>query len=534
VAYESPDEVLISLASLPPTRRQLTLVLFFGVLLFIAFLTVAPFAQTALPEFTAFVPSVSAVMSINDLITSLLLYSQSSIARSKSLLVLASGYLFTALIIIPHALTFPGAFTPAGLLGANQQTAAWLFFAAHFVFPTTLIGYARLKDADRANAPRLSSSKSAIRTSVAVVVGFACVLTLVTTAGNQYLPALLSDRTHAFRGYLIMINSSIIAITIIALVELWTRRRAVLDYWLMLVSVALILEEACFSLSAIRFTLGYYAGRVFWLITSIIVLLLLLEEMARLYARLARSNSLLERERDNKLSNARAITASIAHEVKQPLTAIIASAGAALQYVGKSPPDQAKAQSALDRITREAHRTSDVFDGIRALFERGDQKLEPIDVNGIIGEALESVRGELMDHGIASLPKFASVPLLAGRRNQLQQVVLNLIHNAIEAMQTVTGRKRLLRVTTEKRGQEDIAIVVEDSGPGISPAQLDGIFSAFVTTKTHGMGLGLAICRQIVEHHGGRLAASSDGISGAQFEVVLPIRSADSTNPDGG
>jgi len=168
-----------------------------------------------------------------------------------------------------------------------------------------------------------------------------------------------------------------------------------------------------------------------------------------------------------------------------------------------------------------------VFDGIHALFKRGDQKREPIDLNEIVISALESLRAELMDHGIATLRELGDLPLVEGRRNQLQQVVFNLVRNAFEAMQITANGKRVLRVTTERRGNAAVAIVVEDSGPGINPAQLESIFSAFVTTKSNGMGLGLAICRQIVEYHGGKLFASSGSSGGAQFQVVLPIGPTD-------
>jgi signal transduction histidine kinase len=298
----------------------------------------------------------------------------------------------------------------------------------------------------------------------------------------------------------------------------------VLDYWLMLVCVVLIQEQVLISLSTGRFSLGFYAIRVFWLITSIVVLILLLQETTGLYARLARSYVLLEHERSSKLLSAQAITASIAHEVRQPLTAIVASSGAALQYLRKASPDHENIRQALNRMISESHRTSAVFDSIRALSGRADQEREAVDVNEVISVVLQSVDAELMADGVATLLDLAELPLVDCHRNQLQQVVFNLVQNALDAMQTVAGRKRMLWVRTECRGGTAVAIVVEDSGPGISPAQLDSVFTAFVTTKPHGMGLGLAICRQIVEHHGGELVASSDGNSGAQFQVVLPIR----------
>jgi signal transduction histidine kinase len=352
--------------------------------------------------------------------------------------------------------------------------------------------------------------------------------TLVIIAGDQYLPAIMADRMHPVIAYFLVINVSIIAVAVIALVELWTRTRTMLDYWLMLICVVLIQEQVLVSLTTGR-ALGFYAIRVFWFITSIVVLILLLQETTRLYARLAHSCALLERERDNKLLNAQAIIASIAHEVRQPLATIVTSGGAALQHLKKASPDYEEIKQSLNRMIRQGHRTSEVFDGIRSLFGRAYQEREAVDVTEIVRDALESLGRELIDNGIATSRELAELPLLDCHRNQMQQVVYNLVQNALDAMQAVTGRKRVLRVRTERRDGTAVAIVIEDSGPGIDPSQVDRIFSAFVTTKSHGMGLGLAICRKIVEHHGDQLVASSEGITGAPFQVVLPVRPSKST-----
>ena len=518
------DETVISVANLPAGLRERRLVLVVAVLLFLAFAALLPFVGTPLPEFNAFIPSFAVAIFINDLIASVLLYAQYSIAPSRSLLVLASGYLFTALIVIPHALTFPGAFTPTGLIGASWQSAAWLFFISHFVSSAVLLAYARLKDVDRANPLRPSSARPAIGVSAAIVVASVSGLTLAIIAGDQYLPAIMVDRTHHVIAYFLVINGLIIAVTVTALVELWARRRTMLDYWLMLICVVLIQEQVLVSLTTGRFALGFYAIRVFWFITSIVVLILLLQETTRLYARLAHSYALLERERDNKLLNAQAIIASIAHEVRQPLATIVTSGDTALQHLKNASPDYEEIKQSLNRVIRQGHRTSEVFDGIRSLFGRAHQKREAVDVNEIVCDVLESVGRELIDNRIATSRELAELPLLDCHRNQMQQVVYNLVQNALDAMQTVMDRKRVLRVRTERRGGTEVAIVIEDSGPGIDPSQVDRIFSAFVTTKSHGMGLGLAICRQIVEHHGGQLVASSDGMTGALFQVVLPVR----------
>jgi signal transduction histidine kinase len=240
-------------------------------------------------------------------------------------------------------------------------------------------------------------------------------------------------------------------------------------------------------------------------------------------ARLARINVMLERERHNKLMNAQAITASIAHEVRQPLAAIATNGGAALRFLAMSPPNYAEVQAAAERIIRDTHRTSEVFDGIRALFREVDQGRVPVDVNATILEALSSLAEELKSHSVVVQRELAAdLPPIDGHHGQLLQVVSNLVNNAIEAMNTTPERNRVLRVRTQLREPSSLVVEVQDSGPGIAREKMEGIFGAFFTTKAQGMGLGLAICRMIIEHHGGQLTASSDGNSGALFKFVLP------------
>ena len=254
------------------------------------------------------------------------------------------------------------------------------------------------------------------------------------------------------------------------------------------------------------------------------VLAALFAERKESETRLTRANMMLERERDNKLMNAQAITGAIAHEVRQPLAAIVTNASAALRWLARSPPNHDELRAALDRIHSEGHRTSEVFDAIRALFRKSDQGRQRTDVNEIVVEVLQSLREELKDHEVDSRPKLTALPAIVdGHRGQLREVILNLIQNALEAMDTKTDQSRVLRVTTGLHGRDAIAVAVEDLGPGIDPQKLDGIFTAFLTTKSQGMGLGLAICRMIVEQHGGQLTASSDGKNGALFQFVLPI-----------
>jgi PAS domain S-box-containing protein len=231
----------------------------------------------------------------------------------------------------------------------------------------------------------------------------------------------------------------------------------------------------------------------------------------------------LEGERNNKLMNIEVVMASIAHEVRQPLAAIAINGSAALRFLDRAPLDIDEVRGILNGMIGDCHRVSEVFDTIRALFQRADQKREPAVINEIVLDVLQSMREELTDHGVTTETDLApALQRVDSHRNQLRQVITNLIHNAIEAMDKTMDRSRVLRVTTKSHGAGAIIVAVEDSGPGIDPMRLDSIFEPFITTKPDGMGLGLAICRMIVDRHGGNLSALSDGKIGARFQLVLP------------
>ena len=256
----------------------------------------------------------------------------------------------------------------------------------------------------------------------------------------------------------------------------------------------------------------------------------LIAELRQRTEELGRSLTDLQRERDNKLMNLEAMAASIAHEVRQPLSAIATSGNAALRFLGRTPPDHKEVRSSLSRIISNSHRASQVFDNIRALFGKVDKEHELIDMNEIVLEVLHTLRGELKDRVITVRTELTSqLPLVMGHRGQLHEVLLNLVRNAIEAMDAIKDTRRVLQARTERHdGRAEIVVAIEDSGPGIDPEKLDGIFDAFVSTKPQGMGLGLAICRMIIDRHGGQLSASSGKRRGAVFQFILPRQSVDS------
>jgi two-component system, NtrC family, sensor kinase len=252
----------------------------------------------------------------------------------------------------------------------------------------------------------------------------------------------------------------------------------------------------------------------------------LIAELRQRTDQLGRSVAELQRERNNKLMNLEAMAASISHEVRQPLAAIAMHSRAGSRFLRQTPPNLERIQSNLDAITRDSHRASEVFDNIRALFGKGDAGYEPVDVNELIRGVISTVQGDLDDHGILTSVRLSEdLPKITGHKGQLEEVLLNLVRNAMEAMQTDKNDHRVLQVSSYPGGDK-IIVAVEDSGPGIDPNHAESIFDAFVTTKSQGMGLGLALCRMIIVRHSGELTASPAHPRGSIFRIGLPILAA--------
>ena len=318
-----------------------------------------------------------------------MLFSQFWIYQSRALLALACGYLFTALIIIPHALTFPGAFSKTGLLNAGLQTTAWLYWLWHFALPLALLVYAWLKNEKHEQRVGQASPLIAVAASVSFVFALVCGLIWITTAGDEFMPRLFQDSVH-INPLNHRVGEATLLICAVALAVLWFRRSSVLDQWLMVVALAAISELVLpLRLSAAASVSGFYAGRMFSLVTSTTVLIVLLVETARLYSRVAHTNLMLQRERKNKLMNLEAVVASISHEVKQPLAAISANGAALLRFLSWTPPNLEEARSAANGIIAADHSVVEVLDSIRALFGRSETAQEPVDLNklalGVLG-----------------------------------------------------------------------------------------------------------------------------------------------------
>jgi signal transduction histidine kinase len=273
-----------------------------------------------------------------------------------------------------------------------------------------------------------------------------------------------------------------------------------------------------------RFSVGWYASRIYTLTASIVVLLVLLSETTALYANLARSVMRQRGEREERQTAMDAMAASIAHEINQPLAAMVTNANAAVRWLTSATPDLDEARAALRHIVDDGHRASEVIGGIRSMFKKGAHGRLLFEINDLVREILTMVELDLRNHRVSVTTDLRNgLPRLLADRGQLQQVFFNLTMNAIEAMGSVTDRARVLRISSDIIHEPPgIAVAVEDSGTGIKDVDKDRIFEPFFTRKSTGTGIGLTICRSIIESHGGSLRVSAGKPYGTIFQVTLP------------
>jgi signal transduction histidine kinase len=526
-----PEEQRFILSSLPPGAAQKRLALAVVLALVAAFfITAWPLSSLQLPRVDAFVPAYVAAMFVNDTITAVLLYAQYSILRSRGLLVIASGYLFTALSLIPWILAFPGVLAPLGLIGGLQSTA-WLYTLWHGGFSVFVIAYALSKDSDPAEGMRRGSARAAIMWSIALTAALVGGATLLVTAGDALLPRLMIDAVHLSTLWFDAAGCMAF-LSVLALLVLWLRRRSVLDLWLMVVMCAFVIEICLISFPVpVRFSVGWYAGRVYGLVSGSIVLFVLLYEITTLYARMLRAVLGRRREREARLLTGNAIAATIAHEINQPLSGMVTNADAGLRWLDRPTPDLDEAKAAFTRIADDGQRAGAVIASIRASFKKEVPKRDSLDVNDLIGDAIALTRGNLQKHRVmVQAEPNPQSPRVRGDRIQLQQVLVNLITNAIDSM-TARDGPRVLSVRSEVRDGGSIVVSVADTGAGFGPQDIDRIFNPLFTTKTGGMGMGLAICRSIIEAHDGRLWAAPNKPEGAVFQFLLRVETAVAARP---
>jgi signal transduction histidine kinase len=505
------------------SRNQIAVCLAMAGLLFTAFIMTLPFATIPLPRSNAFVPVVSTVLILGDGVTAALLFSQAAVLRSRALAGLATGYLFSSLMVVSYVLSFPSASAPSGLIGGGVNTTPWLYVFWHCGLPCAVIAYTVLRRSLQADPASAGKLRPSVSLCVAATILAALGLTLLSTVGHDLLPPMMVDAIYPSPTNNVRVAAVCASLLhAVALAALWRGQRSLLNIWLMVTMWAWLLETALVVSLSGRYNLGWYSGRAMGMVSGVFVLIALMVEISRLYLQSALSFASAQQQREARLMSLDAAASAIAHEVKQPITAMVTNASAALIRARQDKPDLAKVTRSLEQIVENGHRAAEVVGSVRALFGTHKAKETLVDVNELIRETLQLRSMEIGTRAIVTWHDLApDLPQLKGQRLQIRQVFLNLLDNAIEALaETSTGpRQVVIRSATAGGG---VVAEVSDTGSGIAADQLERIFDAFYTTKTYGTGIGLPLCRSIIEGHGGQLWVTSTVGQGTKFHLKLP------------
>jgi len=521
---EGQDFPLI-IATMPATGRQRAIAVGIIILLTVAGGVIAPFASIQLARVDAFIPVLQTVLSVVDFITATLLFAQFSIQPQRALLALASGYIFSGSFAFLQTLAFPGAYAPAGLIGDELNTPGWFFVLWHITFPTAILVYALSKDSIEVATLPGRSTMTTVGITVASVLAVTAGLAWIVTAKAEYFPSLYSANQTLQTRFANQINAALWLWGATALAVLFARRRTILDLWLMVTLLAWMPNFLVAAIaSSVRFSIGWYAARCFVLIGSCMLLSVLLIETMFLYSRLASAIILQRRERTNRLLSVDAVTAAFAHELRTPLGAIALNASTAISKLRSNPPELEEMDDILNDIESESYRAAAIISSMRELTKKTTDRRALAHVEDVAWLVLRLLRYDLQINEVSVATEFqGNLPEVHLDSTQLQQVLLNLVKNAIDAMSSVVPEARRLRLTTSFDGHSTVLLSVQDSGPGIPVEVRERIFDPFFTTKSDGTGLGLAICFTVVESHGGKLRLVKSDSDGSIFELAMPV-----------
>jgi signal transduction histidine kinase len=525
---EPTDERGVFLSTLPPGPGDRRLALAVVVVSTIIFLAAAPFATVLLAPVPAFLPIYQSALVVNDLITAVLLYGQHRMLGSRALLVLASGYLFSALMAVAHLLSFPGLFAPGGLLGAGGQTTAWLYFLWHGVFPLCVVAYVVLRD----RALAAAGSGRELAAALAAVLAVVGALVWLTSGGHDSLPAIMQgDRDAPAK---VVVATACWTLSLLALAVLWRRRRSMLDLWLMVVMCVWIYDIALASvLNAGRYDVGWYAGRMYGLAAASFVLVVLLLENGALYARLVEAYAGERRERRRAEEKTAELTAvnreidafsyTVSHDLRAPVRAV--DGFAAILESDHAGRLDAEGRRLLGVVRDSARRMSQLIEDLLAFARLGRQPLKTrrVELEELVNQTLAELRAGSGDRRIdVAVGRLGAVD---ADPPMLRQALANLLGNAIKFT-----RGRDPAVIEVGRRDEPAAgggavYYVKDNGAGFDMRYHDKLFGVFQrlhgADEFEGTGVGLAIVHKVITRHGGQVWAESQPGAGATFYFTL-------------
>jgi signal transduction histidine kinase len=518
-APQGERSLFLSTVSVGPGDRWLARgVILVSILVFIA---IAPFAKTPLEKVWAFIPTYQSALVVNDLITAILLFGQYRILRSRGLLLLAGGYLFTAFMAALHALSFPDLFAPGGLLGAGPQTTAWMYMFWHGGFPVLVAAYALYKEPDE---PPRGSPYRGILLCMTLVIAAVSAFTLLATAGKDALPPIMQG--NRYTPAMIVVVSTVWALSLLALIVLWRRRtRTVLDLWLIVVMWAWLFDIALAAvLNAGRFDLGFYAGRIYGLLAATFVLLILLLENTRLYAELVKVNESEHRKTEELSALNKELEAfgySVSHDLRAPLRAMNGYAGILIKdYASKL---DAEAQRMLERVRANSEHMGQLIDELLAFSRLGRQPLrtEPVKLDELVNATIQELRANTsdrhIDFSVGELGTVNADPTL------LKQVLINLLSNAVKFTRNKPGA--MIEIGRRDDAKDGKVYFIKDNGAGFDmrfAGKLFGVFQRLHSADDfEGTGVGLAIVQRVINRHGGRVWAESTLGQGAAFYFTL-------------
>jgi signal transduction histidine kinase/ActR/RegA family two-component response regulator len=522
----------VFLSTWPPERGDRRLAVAVITVSAVFFLTAAPFAKVPLGALWAFIPVYQSALVINDLITAVLLFGQYGISRSPALRVLASGYLFTAFMTVAHTLSFPGLFSPTGLLGAGPHSTAWLYMFWHGGFPLLVVAYARLKASTSESSPATGRRRAAILSSVVAALAAAGGLTLLATAGQDWLPAIMrGNQSNSTQGVVIGV---VWGLSLLALGVLWRcRPHSVLDLWLMVVMVAWLFDIGLAGvLNQGRWDLGFYAGRLYGLLAASFVLVVLLLEHGVLYARLVETHDRERRERGRAQRAEETAAAAnrakseflsrMSHELRTPLNGILGFAQL-LELDARTAEQRESIAHILKGGRHLLALINEVLDIARIEAGKLSISPEPVHSRDVVNGALDLVRPQAAVRSVRLPEAVAADAYVMADRQRLQQILLNLLSNAIKYNRPGGA----VSVSCDAGPSDRVRLTVADDGPGIAPELMPRLFTPFdrldsQELSVEGTGLGLALSRGLAELMGGTLSAESTVGKGSKFTIELP------------